>query len=166
MTSETVGLAALCLSLSLGTATAQAPPEGKKEPAMTSQANGTFDVKLTPSEAGPGSVASGRLTFDKTFRGDLEGSSKGEMWTADTAVKGSAGYVAIEKVSGTLRGRNGGFTLLHRATMRQGGEFDMNIVVVPDSGTGALAGLTGRLTIILADGKHSYAFDYTLPDAP
>ena len=166
MPSETIGLVALCLSMSLGTASAQAPPGGEKGTTMTSQAKGSFDVKLAPGEVGPGSLASGRLTSDKTFLGDLEGSSMGEMWTVDTAVKGSAGYIAIEKVSGTLRGRNGGFTLLHRGTMRQGGEFDMNIVVVPDSGTGALAGLAGKMTIILADGKHSYAFDYTLPDTP
>jgi hypothetical protein len=134
---------------------------------MASTAKGEFDVKVTPmAEAVPGTLASGRLTVDKTFRGDLEGSSKGEMWTADTAVKGSAAYVAIEKVSGTLRGRSGGFTLVHRGTMRQGGDFDMNIVVVPDSGTGALAGLAGRMTIVIADGKHSYVFDYTLPETP
>jgi uncharacterized protein DUF3224 len=162
-----IGLAAVCFWAGLSTVAAQEPPAGRKGSAMTSTAKGEFDVKLTPiPEAGQGSMASARLTFDKTFRGDLEGSSQGEMWTADTAAKGSAGYVAIEKVSGTLRGRSGAFTLLHRATMRQGGDYDMNIVVVPDSGTGALAGLSGKMTIILAEGKHAYAFDYALPDTP
>jgi Protein of unknown function (DUF3224) len=106
------------------------------------------------------------LTFDKTFQGDLVGTSKGEMWTTDTDVKGSAGYVAIEKVAGTLRGRKGGFTLLHQATMRRGGEYKMSVVVVPDSGTGKLAGLAGRLTIDLTGGKHAYDLEYVLPDVP
>jgi hypothetical protein len=84
------------------------------------------------------------------------------MWTADTGTKGSAGYVAIEKVEGTLAGRRGGFTLLHQGTMRRGGEFDLAVVVVPDSGTGQLAGLAGKMAIVIAAGKHSYELDYTL----
>ena len=134
---------------------------------MSDRAKGTFEVKVTPAaEERKDSVASGRLTLDKGFAGDLVGTSKGEMWTADTGVKGSAGYVAIEKVSGTLRGRRGAFTLLHQATMSHGGDFKMSIVIVPDSGTDQLAGLAGSMTIIIADGKHSYELDYTLPSVP
>lgn len=131
---------------------------------MADRAKGTFEVKVTPVPTeGKDSVAAGRLTLDKTFRGDLVGTSKGEMWTADTTVEGSGGYVAIEKVSGTLRGRSGTFTLLHQGTMSHGGDFKLTVVVVPDSGTGQLTGLSGTMAIILADGKHGYEFDYLLP---
>jgi uncharacterized protein DUF3224 len=81
-------------------------------------------------------------------------------------VQGSGGHVAIEHVSGKLKGRNGSFILLHQGTMRRGADFNIIITVVPDSGTGQLAGLTGKMAIIITDGKHSYEFDYTLPDAP
>lgn len=130
---------------------------------MSQRASGTFEVKVTPVADTQGSIAAGRLSIDKSLHGDLEGTSRGEMWTADTSVEGSAGYVAIEKVEGALRGRKGTFTLLHQGTMRQGGDFQLAIVVVPDSGTGELAGLAGRMAIAIADGQHSYAFDYTLP---
>lgn len=86
------------------------------------------------------------------------------MWTTETAVKGSAGYVAIEKVTGTLRGRSGGFTLLHHGTMRAGADFKLTIVVVPDSGTGELTGLTGSMAITIAEGSHSYEFAFLLPE--
>ena len=108
----------------------------------------------------------GRIAIDKQFRGDIEGTSKGEMMTAATDVKGSAGYVAVERITGKLKGRNGAFTLLHLATMRRGGDFNMTLTVVPDSGTDQLAGLTGKMKIIIEGGKHSYEFDYTLPEAP
>ena len=148
------GLVAVGLSMVLG---APAEPQAR-------QAKGTFEVKMTPVPAdGKPTLASGRLTAAKTFQGDLVGTSAGEMWTADTTVKGSAGYVAIEKVDGTLNGRRGTFTLLHQGTMRGGGEFRLSIVVVPDSGTGELAGLAGTMNILIAGGTHSYTFDYTLP---
>jgi len=131
------------------------------------RAKGTFDIKMTPaSEAEKATLASGRFTSDKKFQGDLVGTSKGEMWTVETSVKGSAGYVAIEKVSGTLRGRTGGFTLLHHGTMARGGDYKLTLVVVPDSGTGELAGIGGRMSITITDGKHFYEFEYTLPDKP
>jgi hypothetical protein len=87
------------------------------------------------------------------------------MLTAGTDVKGSAGYVAIERVTGTLNGRTGSFVLQHTGTLTRGAPVQ-NITVVPDSGTGQLTGLTGKLTVIIDAGKHSYAFDYSLPEAP
>jgi len=134
---------------------------------MSTRATGTFDVKVTPQpsdDQGDGAV--GRMTLDKQFHGDLEGTSKGQMLTAMTAVKGSAGYVAIERVTGTLRGRKGTFALQHTGIMTRGVP-SLTITVVPDSGTDALAGLAGQMAIIVTpEGKHSYEFDYTLADAP
>jgi hypothetical protein len=101
------------------------------------------------------------MSIDKQFRGDLEASSTGEMLTAGTDVKGSAGYVAIERVTGSLHGRNGAFVLQHSGIMTRGVP-QLTIAVVPDSGTGELAGLAGRMTIEIDDGKHSYGFEYTL----
>ena len=132
------------------------------------RATGTFDVKLPPQAADDKGEASpvGRMTIDKQFHGDLEGTSKGEMLTAMTAVKGSAGYVAIERVIGTLRGRKGTFALQHTGVMTRGAP-SLTITVVPDSGTEQLAGLSGRMAIVIAgDAKHSYEFDYTLADTP
>src|SRR5580658_3700035 len=122
-------------------------------------ASGTFEVKLTPQE----SANVGRMSIDKQFHGDLEASSKGEMLSAMTDVKGSAGYVAIERVTGTLHGRNGTFVLQHNGTMTRG-EPQLSVTVVPDSGTGELTGLAGTLTIRIADKQHFYEFDYTLPE--
>lgn len=119
-------------------------------------------MKLTPQSPVAGHDASlGRLALDKQLHGDLEGSSRGQMLTAMTAVDGSAGYVAIEKFSGVLQGRSGTFALQHSGTMA-GGRQQLTITVVPDSGTGELVGLTGEMGIIIADGKHSYVFDYSL----
>jgi Protein of unknown function (DUF3224) len=128
---------------------------------MTTHASGSFDVKLNPLDAYNKTEGANlaRMSIDKQFRGDLEAISKGEMLSAMTEVKGSAGYVAIEKVTGTLDGRSGSFVLQHNATMTRGVPY-MNIVVVPDSGTGELAGLAGKMTIIIVDGKHSYEFEY------
>lgn len=104
------------------------------------------------------------MSLDKQFHGDLEGTSKGQMLTAGTAVKDSAGYVAIERVDGTLKGQRGSFVLQHSGTMTRGAP-QLVITVVPDSGTGQLVGLAGKMTILIADGKHSYEFEYTLPEA-
>jgi hypothetical protein len=103
----------------------------------------------------------GRMSIDKQFHGDIEGASKGQMLTAGTSVKGSAGYVAIERVSGTLHGRNGAFILQHSGSMTRG-KPQLKITVVPDSGTEQLAGLSGGMTIKIENGKHFYAFEYTL----
>ena len=108
----------------------------------------------------------GRMTIDlKQFRGDLEATSKGQMLYAGGDPKGSGGYVAIEKVSGTLHGRKGTFILQHNGTMSHG-VYEMNVVVVPDSGTGELAGIAGKMTIKIDDGKHSYDFEYSLAKTP
>ena len=134
---------------------------------MPTRASGTFEVKLSPQppDDETGGEAIGRLWLDKTFQGDLDATSRGQMLAAGTAVKGSAGYVALEVVSGTLHGRNGTFVLQHSGTMTRG-EPHLIVTVVPDSGTGDLLGLTGRLAIVIADGKHSYDFNYTLVPAP
>jgi len=104
------------------------------------------------------------MTIEKQIHGDLEATSKGQMLTAGTSVKGSAGYVAIERVSGTLHGRTGTFILQHTGTMNRGA-LQLSITVVPDSGTGQLTGLTGKMDIQITDGKHSYDFAYTLPES-
>ena len=129
-----------------------------------SHATGPFEVKLTPQDDKLDPTLA-RLIIDKQFHGDLEATSKGTMLSAGTAVKGSAGYVAIELVTGTLHGRTGTFVLQHNATMNRGVP-SLSITVVPDSGTGQLTGLTGTMNIVIADGKHSYDFSYTLPEAP
>ncbi len=126
---------------------------------MQQTATGTFEVKLTPQT---GEEMPARMLIDKQFNGDLEAASKGQMLSAITTVKGSAGYVAIEQVSGKLNGRGGTFVLQHNATMTRGMP-QLNIAVVPDSGTGELEGLSGSMTIQIADGRHAYQFSYTLP---
>jgi len=129
---------------------------------LTTRATGIFQVKhtsLTPDDNAQ-AAALGRMSIEKQFHGDLEGASTGEMLTAGTGVTGSAGYVAIERVSGTLQGRTGTFVLQHSGTMTRGAP-QLTITVVPDSGTGQLAGLVGRMAINIADGKHSYDFEYT-----
>jgi len=112
----------------------------------------------------PDTAPLGRMSLDKTFHGDLEGSSRGEMLTAMTRVEGSAGYVAIERVSATLHGRTGTFVLQHSGTMTRGAP-QLSITVVPDSATGELTGLAGAMSIGRADGKHSYELTYTLDSA-
>ena len=128
------------------------------------QALGTFEVKTAPLPADDATAATSisRYSLDKAYRGDLEGVSAGEMMGAGNVAAGSAGYVAIEQITGTLHGRHGSFALQHSSTMDQG-NFDMNIKVVPGSGTEQLAGIGGVLTIIIEGKKHSYSFDYTLP---
>lgn len=139
---------------------------GSKETVVT-RATGTFEVKLNPHPTAHDHAGAplGRLSIDKQFRGDLVGTSKGEMLTGGTDVKNSAGYVAIERVSGTLHGKTGTFILQHSGTMTRG-EPSLTVTVIPDSGTGELAGLTGSMKIIIADGKHSYEFDYTIAPRP
>jgi hypothetical protein len=126
-------------------------------------ANGTFNVTLEPQEMPAEHPLLGRLTIDKAFQGDLSGISKGQMLSAGTGVSNSAGYVAIEQVTGTLHGREGGFVLQHSSSMNRG-EPQQSITVVPDSGTAQLEGLRGSMTIINAAGSHSYVFEYALPE--
>ena len=135
-----------------------------QEKIVTHHAAGPFEVKLTPQTTSDQDNASlARMSIDKQFHGELEGTSKGEMLSAMTPVKGSAGYVAMEKVNGALNGRTGSFVLQHSATMNRGTP-ELSITVVPDSGTGELEGISGKMDIQIAPGgKHSYVFDYTLP---
>jgi hypothetical protein len=122
-------------------------------------------VKLTPQDDKAADALRGRMLINKQFHGDLTGGSEGQMLTGMTSVKDSAGYVAIERVNGTLQGRQGSFLLQHSGTMTRG-EPQLTITVVPDSGTGQLAGLTGRMTIKIVGGKHYYEFEYALPNSP
>jgi hypothetical protein len=130
-----------------------------------SKAAGTFEVKINPLTAYNTSVDAklARMSIDKQFLGNLEATSQGEMLSAGTDTKGSAGYVAIERVTGILNGCRGGFTLQHNATMTRGAAY-LNIVVVPDSGTGELLGLSGTMHINIDKGKHSYEFEYSFSD--
>jgi len=130
---------------------------------MTKHASGTFEVNLIPQgqEDKTDGTSIGRMSIDKKFSGDLQGTSKGEMLSALTATKGSAGYVAIERVLGTLQGRTGTFVLQHTGMMTRGTP-QLSVTVVPDSGTGQLVGLTGTLTIKIEGGKHFYDFEYTI----
>jgi hypothetical protein len=126
------------------------------------RASGPFEVKITPqATAHAGESSLGRMSIDKQFHGDLEGISAGEMLTAGTQVAGSAGYVAIERVTGTLGGRRGSFSLQHSGTMTRGSP-RLTVTVVPDSGTEELTGLTGSMTIDISAGKHSYEFNYSV----
>ena len=132
----------------------------------TIRAMGAFDVKLSPQtsdEAEGNSLA--RMSIDKQYHGDLEGTGKGEMLSAGTNVKGSAAYVAIERVTGTLHGRKGSFVLHHLGIMTRG-EPHLSVRIVPDSGTGELVGIAGQMDIIIADGKHSYDLEYYFPETP
>jgi hypothetical protein len=136
----------------------------QKEPMTPHHATGTFEVKLTPLDpafkAEDNSI--GRYSIDKQFHGALEATSKGEMLSGGGTVKGSGGYVAIERVFGSLDGRSGTFILQHNGTM-QAGVYHLNVIVIPDSATAQLSGLQGSMDIIIKDGKHSYDFTYSLP---
>jgi hypothetical protein len=129
---------------------------------MANRASGTFEVKVIPqpAEDAVGDPGMSRLSLDKQFQGDLKGTSKGQMLAIGTAVEGSAGYVAIERVTGTLHDRSGTFALQHSGTMTRGAP-QLIISVVPDSGTNELVGIAGKMTINIVEGKHLYEFDYT-----
>lgn len=165
----TVGIiTGICLVLSSwGNAQtdSRSPEPPAKEKTVAHHASGSFEVKVTqqkPDNSAAETANLGRYSLEKQIHGDLEGTSSGEMLTVATDVKNSAGYVAIERVNGTLQGRKGTFALQHSATMTRGTP-DLKISVVPDSGTGQLTGLSGTLNIKIVDGKHFYDFDYTLP---
>ena len=136
---------------------------------MSQRATGSFDVKVTPQKPDTQVARAAnlsRLTIDKRFHGDLEGISKGEMLALQTEVKGSAGYVALERVTGKLKGRSGSFVLQHSATMTRG-DRQTDITVVPDSATGELRGLSGTMSIsVAADGAHAYEFDFKIDAKP
>jgi hypothetical protein len=166
-------IAGFCLALGAdGPACAHAPlgrviqsDPLQKEALVTKHASGTFDVKLTPLKAENQEAESanlGKMSIDKQFHGDLEGVSRGEMLSAMSAVEGSAGYVAIERVTGTLQGRSGTFVLQHTGTMTRGVPH-LSVTVVPDSGTDGLLGISGAMTIKIEGKAHFYVFEYTLP---
>jgi hypothetical protein len=127
---------------------------------MEIEATGTFDVKLTPIGSGESPI--GSMTIGKTFHGDLQGTSLGQMLAFRSSVEGSAGYVAMERVTAILGGREGSFTLQHSGLMDKDVQA-LTIVVVPDSATDGLAGLTGTMNIVVRPGGHDYQFRYTLP---
>jgi hypothetical protein len=148
------------------TSETQAPSAGAHHPeaTMTSRASGTFEVNVQPPAQGEKTDPRfQRIHIDKRFHGDFEGTSQVEMLTAGTAVEGSAGYVAIERLTGTLKGRHGTFVFQHLGTMAHGA-MTLEVSVVPDSGTGQLTGLAGKMNIIINNGQHAYEFDYTLAD--
>ena len=126
-------------------------------------ATGPFTVKLEPQEMPAEQPLLGRLRINKEFQGDLSGIGIGQMLSARTAISNSAGYVAIEQVSGALHGREGSFVLQHSSSMVRG-QPQQSVTVVADSGTGALEGLTGSMVINNVAGAHSYVFDYSLPE--
>ncbi|MBK9526953.1 MAG: DUF3224 domain-containing protein [Acidobacteria bacterium] len=131
---------------------------------MTKRATGTFEVKVTPvaAEENVGDPTIGRLALDKQFSGALTASSKGQMLGFQGEPAGTGGYVAMERLNGTLDGKKGGFLLQHVGTMADG-KFDLNIAVVPGSGTGELVGISGKMTIVIEGGKHSFVLEYSLP---
>lgn len=129
---------------------------------MTKRATGTFEIKLAPLAAEDDDAVVGRMSIDKVFEGDLIGTSKGQMLAVRTDVQGSAGYVAMEHVRGSLDGKTGTFVLQHSGVMMRGAS-QLKVVVVPDSGNEGLLGLKGEMTIDIVDGKHLYGFEYTLP---
>jgi hypothetical protein len=134
----------------------------QKETPMTHHAHGTFTVDVKPLTPPP-AEGLGRFSIDKQIHGDLEATTKGEMFSGGDPKQGAAGYVAIEVVTGTLAGKHGSFALQHSATMDKSG-LKMSVIVVPGSGTGELKGIAGTFTIHIDNGQHSYDFDYTLPE--
>ena len=164
-----VGVAVFAIlgSSSIASPTAQTPSAATSpaKPPMTTTIRGPFDVKMTPQGELTDPTAVGRMLLDKTYHGDLAGTAKGEMIAVRTAQQDSAGYVAIERVTGTIAGRSGTFALQHWGMMTRGAR-DLRISVIPDSGTGDLAGLSGTMNIdIQAGGKHFYELTYVLPPA-
>ncbi len=147
----------LTISLLPGLAFAQ-----QKEAPTMHHAHGTFTVDVHPLTPAPAEGLS-RFSIDKQIHGDLEATTQGEMFSGGDPKQGAAGYVAIEMVTGTLAGRRGSFALQHMATMDRNG-LKMSVIVVPGSGKGELQGIEGTFTIHIENGKHSYDFDYTLPE--
>jgi Protein of unknown function (DUF3224) len=161
MRSTLLGILSLASSFSV---LAQSTAISNGTARMNQVAKGEFAVKLFPLgvEGQPDGSKIGRMSIDKSITGDLVATTAGQMLSAMTEVKGSAGYVAIEMVDGVLAGKRGTFVLQHTGTMNKGNP-SLSVTVVPDSGTGELVGLAGEFSIIIAGGKHSYEFKYSLP---
>jgi Protein of unknown function (DUF3224) len=136
-------------------------PAQQKETPMTHHAHGAFTVKVEPLTPTPAEGIS-RYSINKEIHGDLEATTKGEMFGGGDYKTGAAGYVGIEMVTGTLAGKHGSFVLQHFATMDQSGQ-NMTVKIAPGSGTGDFKGITGTFTIVIAGGQHSYDLEYTLP---
>ena len=150
-------------------ACAQAQAQAQLQPQPDAPANarhitGKFDITITPAAppAHEGRTALARMLLDKQYFGELQATGQGEMLTARTDTKGSAAYVAIERVTGTLNGRQGGFVIQHSGTM-SGGASQLAVLIVPDSGSGGLAGISGKMAIKQVAGGHIYELDYVLP---
>jgi hypothetical protein len=159
-----LAIASLCLGVGLWARTqtsSPTPAPTQKAAAMSAHARGTFEVKLTALTDASAEPGLGRMSSDKQYHGDLEGSAKGQMLTAGSVAKGSAGYVAMELFSGKLAGHTGTFALQHSGTIDHGAQ-SLSITVVPGSGTGEFEGLAGKMNIINESGKHSYDFEYTV----
>jgi len=131
---------------------------------IETKASGPFDVKMTPPQDDKNDDGLSRMLLDKQYHGDLEGTGKGQMLTNGIGSNGSGVYVAMEKFTGSLRGRTGSFVLYHTGIMTRGTP-QLSVTVVPDSGTGQLEGITGTMKINIVDKKHSYDFEYSLPSA-
>jgi len=153
--------------LSAALVVAASAAAGTNKEATMRHASGTFDVQVVPKSLdGPVEDASlGRFALDKVYRGGLEGTGRGQMLTAGSPKEGSAGYVAIERFEGKLDGREGAFALMHRGAMSPAGQ-TLEVTVVPGSGGGALAGISGTLAIRIEGNEHFYDFAYQLPATP
>jgi len=153
------------LSAPIDAQSKEKPAQTANKPAMTTKiAKGTFEVKVTPVKDDDASIVEGmgRLTLNKTWSGELVGTSKGQMLGYSDKAQTTGGYVAMEVFTGTVNGKKGSFALQHVGTMEKG-KFAINVEIIPGSGTADLTGITGKLEIIIADGKHSYELAYSLP---
>jgi Protein of unknown function (DUF3224) len=163
-----VAIVAMGLGLAAFAQSAASANQEKKADSVTHRATGTFEVKLNPQKADNPQAESAklsRMSADKWYHGDLEGKGQAEMLASPPDAKGSGVYVAIERVTGALKGRRGSFLLQHGGVMTRG-VGQLTITVVPDSGTDELTGLSGKMNVIIENGKHSYEFEYTLPERP
>jgi len=158
------GLLVLCSSLLFSQNQGPDRSDNSKEKTLSARANGAFDVKISPLTLSEQSADPklGRMAIEKQYHGDLEAAAKGEMLTAQSELKDSGVYVAVERVTGTLNGKRGSFAMYHSGVMNRG-KPELTITVVPDSGTEELQGLTGTMNIKIDNGKHSYDFEYSLP---
>ena len=158
------GLLVLCSSLLFPQTQPQNHTDNSQEKTLSVHANGAFDVKVSPLALSEQSADPklGRMSIEKQYHGDLEATAKGEMLTGQSEMKESGVYVAVERVTGTLKGKRGGFTMYHTGVMNRG-KPELKITVVPDSGTDELQGLTGTMDIKIDNGKHFYDFEYSLP---
>jgi len=158
----------LLLAATLLIATSQGSALAETKKIVMHHATGTFTVKITPEAsepAGADHAPTSRFGLLKTFSGALQGTAHGTMMAIGTPAPGSsAAYVALDQFTGSLDGRSGGFVLVHRGTMKKNGETDLEVIIAPDSGTGALAGVSGELTIKVVGGEHHYDLAYQLPD--